>query len=194
MLILSQIHSLASKSIDFTLAYSQADIKTSVYLYPPQGIELAGGNHRMVLKLKKNLYGLKNAGRTWWEHLSSGLSSLGFVPSESDPCVWIKNDVIIVSYVDDCLVFSNDKRKIKETLDKLKNQGFVFTDEGSIEQYLGIQIENNSDGSITMSQPFLLKRIIEALPGLKDTNPANIPALSTVMLTKDKDGKPRKGT
>jgi len=70
----------------------------------------------------------------------------------------------------------------------------VFTDEGLIEQYLRIQIENNSDGSITMSQPFLLKRIIEALPSLKDANPTNIPALLTVMLTKDKDGKPRKGT
>ena len=43
-----------------------------------------------------------------------------------------------------------------------------------------------------MSQPFLLKRIIEALPRLKDANPTNILALSIVMLTKDSKGKPRK--
>ena len=55
-----------------------------------------------------------------------------------------------------------------------------------------MQIEDNDDGSITVSQPNLLKRIIEALPGLKDANPANTPALLTVMLTKDVDGKPRK--
>ena len=138
----------------------------------------------MVLKLNKNSCGSKDAGRTWWKHLSSGISLMVFTPSESDPCVWMKNDVIIVSYVDDCLIFSNDKRKIKETLLNLRSKGFVFTDEGSIEQYLGIQIENNSVGSINMSQPFLLKRIIEELTGLKYINLTNMSDSSTVMLKK----------
>ena len=40
MIIISTIHALESKSIYFTLAYSQEDIKTSIYLCPPQGIEL----------------------------------------------------------------------------------------------------------------------------------------------------------
>ena len=70
----------------------------------------------MVLKLKKNLCGLKDGGRTWWEHSSSGLSALGFVPSESDPCVWIKNDAIIVSYVDDCLIFYDKNEVLTNTI------------------------------------------------------------------------------
>ena len=44
-----------------------------------------------------------------------------------------------------------------------------------------------------MSQPHLLKSIIEALLGSKDDNPANMTALSIVILTKDVYGKPRKG-
>ena len=59
ILILSKIHALESKSIDFTLAYSQADAKIPIFLYPPQGIDLKGRNHNKVLKLNKNLYRLR---------------------------------------------------------------------------------------------------------------------------------------
>ena len=56
MLILSKLHSLISKSIGFSLAYSQANVKTQIYLHPPQGVELSRGNRNVVLKLCKNLY------------------------------------------------------------------------------------------------------------------------------------------
>ena len=99
---------------------------------------------------------------------------------------------MIVRYLDDCSVLSKDKRKIKETLINRRSQGCVFKDEGSIEQHLGIKIEDNDGGPITISQLRLIKRIIEALPGLKDANPANTPALSTVMISKNADWKPQK--
>ena len=44
----------------------------------------------MVRKLLKNLYGLKDAGRTWFEHLSDGLLCMGFIPTNSDPCIFTK--------------------------------------------------------------------------------------------------------
>ena len=44
---------LESKSIELLLAYSQADIKTLIFLYLPHGIELVDGNHKLVLKLCK---------------------------------------------------------------------------------------------------------------------------------------------
>ena len=71
MLIFSKNHALESKSIDFALAYSQADAKISMFLYPPQGIELKRGNNNKVLRLNNNPHGLRDGGRTWWEHLSS---------------------------------------------------------------------------------------------------------------------------
>ena len=114
----------------------------------------------MEIKLRKNLNGLKDVGNTWWERMSAGLTSMCFTSSQSDPCVWMKKDVMILSYVDDCLMFSKDKRNTKETFINMRSQGYVFTDEGSIEYSLRTQIEYNDDGSITMSQPHLLKRII----------------------------------
>ncbi len=43
-----------------------------------------------VLKLEKNLYGQKQAGRVWYLHLKKNLLKLGFKPSEHDECVFVK--------------------------------------------------------------------------------------------------------
>jgi hypothetical protein len=44
----------------------------------PAGIETKYGNGKThVLKLLKNLYGQKQAGRVWNQHLTKGLKQLG---------------------------------------------------------------------------------------------------------------------
>jgi hypothetical protein len=49
----------------------------------PMGIETKYGNRKMhVLKLLKNLYGQKQAGRVWNQHLVKGLKSIGFKQSK----------------------------------------------------------------------------------------------------------------
>ena len=60
-----------------------------------------------------------------------------------------------------------------------------------MDEYLGIQIERTKD-TIRMSQPLLINRIIEAIPGMKKANPIKYPALPSVILTKDTDGAERK--
>ena len=146
-----------------------------------------------VLKLKQNLYGLKDGGRTWWEHCSEGLLSMGFKPSKVDKCVYIKDEVVIVCYVDDVLMFTKSKGQIEETHQALTDRKFVFTKEGKVTEYLGICINKREDGSFSMSQPHMLRRIIESIPGLDKENPRDTPAMPTVTLTKDVGGKPRKG-
>ena len=76
--------------------------------------------------------------------------------------------------------------------EELRGDNFVFTVEGSIDEHFGIQIVE-IENETHMSQPYLIRRIIEAVPGLKDANPVNIPAASTVLLDKDNNGKNRKG-
>jgi hypothetical protein len=41
-----------------------------------------------VLKLLKNVYGQKHAGRMWSQHLSQRVHTLGFKPSQIDVCVY----------------------------------------------------------------------------------------------------------
>ena len=141
LLVLSKIHQMHTKSIDFVQAYPQADIMVTIYLHTPQGIDLGGNNKDVVLKLKKNLYGLKDAGLTWWEMISKGLLDLGFEQTDTDQCVFKKENVIILIYIDDCIILSRTKEDLDKTLQDIKKD-FKITDEGNIETYLGIQIDH----------------------------------------------------
>ena len=64
LLVLSKLHNLHTQSIDFTLAFPQKDVKVPIYLHTPKGIDFGDDSHKTVLMLKKNLYGLRDAGRT----------------------------------------------------------------------------------------------------------------------------------
>ena len=59
-----------------------------------------------------------------------------------DPCVFIGDDIIVLVYVDDCLIFSKYKDKIKQLIEKLRNkEKLVLIDEGDVNKYLGVEIE-----------------------------------------------------
>ena len=69
---MAKIHGLNSKSIDFVLAFPQADLDVPVYMELPAGVNPInvsdGDRHIYVLKLNKSLYGLKQAGYNWFEN------------------------------------------------------------------------------------------------------------------------------
>lgn len=53
-----------------------------VYMVSPIGVSY---NHRKVCKLKKNIYGLKQALQAWVEKFTTIIISLGFCSSDHDP-------------------------------------------------------------------------------------------------------------
>ena len=144
MLTLAAIENLHTKSIDFVLAYPQANLDVDIYTKLPQGFNVEPESRRYVLKIQNNLYSLKQAGHNWFEKLSGALSNLSINPSKMDPCVFIGEDIIVLVYVDDCLIFSQDKDKINQLIYKLKNkENLDLTDEGDVDKYLGVEIERN---------------------------------------------------
>lgn len=69
-------------SLDFVMAYPQADIKTNIFMRIPCGCSILGVSPgRSILKLRKNLYGLKDAGLSCHEYLRDGLLKCGFKQS-----------------------------------------------------------------------------------------------------------------
>ncbi len=63
MIIFGIIFCWALQQVDFVLAYPQAPIEMDIYMELPQGIQTKHGNSKdHVLKLEKNIYGLKQAG------------------------------------------------------------------------------------------------------------------------------------
>ena len=194
LMTLANLHGLHTKSIDFVQAYPQAKAKTTIYLKTPAGVELDSDKGDSVLKLERNLYGLKDAGRTWFEYLTNKLETIGFVATESDPCVYTRGRDIIILYVDDCILICKTKTEAERLYKQIQQQGFTTTDEGSMEQYLGMQIKRNEDGIFHISQPFLIDRIITAVPSMKNSRSSKTPAATGTTLPRDEEGKPRKET
>jgi hypothetical protein len=103
------IFSWALWQVDFIMAYPQAPIESGIYMELPQGIKTATGNSKdQVLKLLKNLYIQKQAGRVWNSFLVDKLTSLGYTSLLIDDCVFFHSDIIFMVYMDDDIFFGND--------------------------------------------------------------------------------------
>jgi hypothetical protein len=87
MKIVSTRRQWHTRRIDFVLAYPHADIEIDLYMELPKGFQLEGSKEAYCLKLKKNLYGQKQAGRVWNQFLHKGLIQMNFKQSSVDDCV-----------------------------------------------------------------------------------------------------------
>ena len=79
--------------------------------------------NQLVFKLKKSLYGLKQAGRLWNELLNDHLVKIGFVRSFTDPCLYYKRDqdglTIVGVYVDDLLVTGTAQARVDDFFNQM---------------------------------------------------------------------------
>ena len=195
VLVLAVLHNLPVRSIDFVLAFPQSDLDVPIFMELPAGFAMKIGNKgEYVIELKKSLYGLKQAGLNWYEKLKKGLTDRQFVPSQVDPCVFISTRIIVLTYVDDCIIMAKCEQDIRDLITSLcaGDENFDFTDEGDIKNYLGVEVLRHANGMMEFRQKFLIERIIKALGfqseiAGKDTNPGTKPPLH-----KDANGPERK--
>jgi len=94
--------------------------------------------------------------------------------------------------VDDVIALSRDGSVLDQLVTNLKNKGFDLTDDGTLDKYLGVDINKKIDGSIELSQPYLIERTLRVLgiEGDSKTNSKLTPA-SKPLLHKDLEGLPR---
>ena len=71
-------------SFDIEQAFVQSDLEEDVYMRLPPGCGRLSGK---IIRLNKNLYGLKQASTHWHAHLLNRLLTLGFVQCKADMCV-----------------------------------------------------------------------------------------------------------
>ena len=112
-------------------------------------MKVDGGNGPQVLKLIKNLYGLKQASHNWYTMIKKGLKDRCFTPSEADPCMFLNKDMVVVLYVDDMIVLGKIKHEIEALYVSLKegNEHFKLKEEENIDKYLGVELVDNGKGS-----------------------------------------------
>ena len=67
---------------------------------------------------------------------------------------------------------------------------YDITDEGTVDEYLGVKLETQPDGQIKLSQPHLIQQIIDDMGFRENSTTKDTPALSTQVLQRDNNGKP----
>ena len=92
--------------MDIKGGYLHSMLEEEIYICQPDRFDDGSG---WVLKLRWALYGLKQLGRTWHQHLCGLLLSLGFQQSLANECVYIRQDKdsieVILVYVDNFGLF-----------------------------------------------------------------------------------------
>ena len=111
----------------------------------------------------------------------------------TDSCVCVSKQLILIVHVDDVLIFRREKLWI-DLLTKSLFEGdekFELTDEGNIDKYLGVCVQENKDGTYEIRQPFLIDRMLTELTIDHVETKKRRPPVSTPLLYKDLKGKGR---
>lgn len=166
--------------MDVDTAFLQSPVDEDVYVEAPQGYQKYGPNgERLVYKLHKSLYGLKQSPRNWNLTIHEWLREYGCIRSPADPCLYIirRGDsiLIIVIYVDDLLIVGNCKRMIA-AFKKAISLRFKMKDLGEVKYLLGMSItRDRARKTVELTQTSYIEQMIERFR-MEGCSPAATPA------------------
>jgi len=175
------------KSFNFNGTYLNGELDESeeIYMYSPPSYDSNGST---VKCLRKSLYGLKQAGRKWYDTLSHALANLRFSVSQADPgvfCACIAKHVLILAvHVNDCIFTGSLKDLIAQYKKKI-NACYALTDLGPAHWLLGIKITcNRAACTISLSQASYIDAILTCF-ALANTKPYGSPMVPGLVYSKD---------
>ncbi|KAL0455649.1 UNVERIFIED_CONTAM: Retrovirus-related Pol polyprotein from transposon RE1 [Sesamum latifolium] len=159
--------------VDINNAFLHGFLDEDIYMQAPAGYVVPKGK---VCKLKRSLYGLKQASRQWNLELTAKLLAFGFHQSVHDHCLFIKHTdvrmIALLVYVDDVLIICVSQSNITEVKDFL-HSAFTIKDLSSTKYFLGLEISRSSSGTSITQHKFI--RDIIADTGLQSARAASSP-------------------
>ena len=111
-----------------------------------------------VCHLKRAIYGLKQAPRAWYSRLSSRLQELGFLGCKSNSSLFIFTiasvKIFSLVYVDD-IILTGSSAAIVNSLIKTLSIDFPIKDLGSLNFFLGVEVNHVVAGMILAQQRYI---------------------------------------
>jgi len=95
--------------------------------------------------------------------------------------------MMLAVYIDDCILIA--KTEQLKTAVKEIAESFKITDEGQVDEYLGVKVEKLRENRIKMSQPYLIEQILKGLGFNERTKVKRTPAIASKILHRDKEGE-----
>lgn len=192
------------RQIDVKTAFLHGDLKEELYMEFPELphelrehilkqkdvpsvlqeiVQSKGGLY--VLRLRKSIYGLRQAAKVWYKKFKSVLIKVGFNEGTSDPCLFIMrtggNIMYILIYVDDILIAaptSEDSKSIESKLGKV----FPIKALGNAKYFLGMRIvRNRSAKTVKLLQDSYIERVAKRF-GFENIRTSHVPMFENLEL------------
>lgn len=161
--------------LDVKNAFLNGELEEEVYMVQPPGFEEK--SPKIVCKLKKSLYGLKQSPWAWFNRFSKVVKGLGYIQGQTDHTLFIKHSgkgeiTILIVYVDDIIVTDNNSMEI--TLIKgLLSKEFEIKDLGTLRYFLGMEIARSKKGIYVSQRKYTLDLLKET--GMQDCKASRTP-------------------
>ncbi|RVW43382.1 Retrovirus-related Pol polyprotein from transposon TNT 1-94 [Vitis vinifera] len=156
-------YDLELHQMDVKTAFLNGNIDETIYMVQPENFE-STDSKQLVCRLKRSIYGLKQASRQWYRKFDQVITSFGFKENIVDQCIYLKFSgskfIILVLYVDDILLASSDVGLLHETKRFLSSK-FDMKDLGDASFVLGIQIyRDRPRGILGLSQKAYIDKVL----------------------------------
>ena len=112
----------------------------------PDGFKVAR-KEKMVCKLEKLLYGLKQSPRQWYKRFDKFMIGQKYTRRKYDHCVYLRklqdgSYIYLILYVDDIIIAFKSQTEIKKSKTQL-NRKFEMKDLGEAKNILGMEISRD---------------------------------------------------
>ena len=135
------------RQVDVETAFLNPDIDRQIFIQPPEGMKAKTD----LIKIRKGMYGLKQAAALWYQDAVILLEKLGLRRTVSDACLFMGKDILVLMHVDDFQILSPSLKKVDwliKSMRKTYNIKLVDTN-----LFLGLHItENQKTHSMKVSQ------------------------------------------
>uniref|UniRef100_A0A6N2LRF5 Integrase catalytic domain-containing protein n=1 Tax=Salix viminalis TaxID=40686 RepID=A0A6N2LRF5_SALVM len=157
-------YDLELHQMDVKTAFLNGELEEEIYMDQPEGF-VATGTESLVCRLRKSIYGLKQASRQWYIKFNDTILSYGFVEIIVDRCIYMKVSgskfSILVLYVDDILIAANDMGMLSD-VKKYLSSNFEMKDMGEASYVIGIEIiRDRSQGLLSLSQKGYINKVLK---------------------------------
>lgn len=134
--------------LDVKSAFLHGELNEEVFVEQPLGFEVRDAANK-VYKLRKALYGLRQAPRAWYSRIEGYFMKEGFKKCYCEHTLFVKvkeGSILIVSlYVDDLIYTGNSYELLNEFRESMKKE-FAMTDLGKMKFFLGVEVVQDEQG------------------------------------------------
>ncbi|GJY13050.1 retrotransposon protein, putative, ty1-copia subclass [Tanacetum coccineum] len=150
--------------IDVKTAFLNGYLSEKVYIEQLEGFVNPKYPNR-VCKLKRSIYGLKQASRQWNKRFDDEIKKFEFTQNRDEPCVYLKasgsNVTFLILYVDDILIMGNNIPMLQDVKSYL-GRCFAMKDLGEAAYILRIKIYRDiSRRLIGLCQSAYIEKILK---------------------------------